>query len=144
MSEPAGLGNRAAIVAAIKEFGERPFSVDDLARVTDYDATGRVAQVTDHTSRIAHYTYDELGRQVIVIQNYQDGTYDPSQPDQDLTSLTVYDETTGQVAARVQVADERITTTYGYDAAGRLVTTTNALSGTTVTRRTISSGARPV
>jgi YD repeat-containing protein len=33
----------------------------------------------------------------------------------------------------VEIADERITTTYAYNAVGQLITTTNALSGTTVT-----------
>ena len=34
MSGSAGLGNRAAVIAAIRKFGERPFSIDDLVRET--------------------------------------------------------------------------------------------------------------
>jgi len=108
---------------------------EDLIRVTTYDVAGRVLEVTDHGSplRVTHYEYDELGRQTAVIQNYQDGIYDSERPDQDLTSLTIYNEA-GQAAARVQAAGSHVTTTYEYDALGRLVTTTNALSGTSVTR----------
>ena len=34
MSGSPGLGNRAAVIAAIKGFGDRPFSIEDLVRET--------------------------------------------------------------------------------------------------------------
>ena len=34
MSGSVGLGNRATVVAAIKKLGDKPFSIEDLARET--------------------------------------------------------------------------------------------------------------
>ena len=106
---------------------------EDLLRVTLYDAAGRVSRTQDAGGRITVYEYDAQGRQIAVIQNYQDGSYDPARPDEDIKQMTVYDDATGRVTTRLQIADAVIPTWYAYDVLGRLVTTTNALSGTTVT-----------
>jgi len=104
----------------------------NLLSETAYDDGGRVVARIDPAGRETRTEYDDLGRQVAVIQNYEDGVYEPDEPDRDVRSETVYNGL-GQVEAQVAVADERITTTYTYDDVGRLVTTTNALSGTTTT-----------
>jgi YD repeat-containing protein len=105
---------------------------EDLVRVTGYDAAGRVVTVTDALGRVTVNGYDALGRVVTVTANYEDGVYEADEPDRDTVSLTTYDSQ-GRVSQRVQVAGTNITTTYAYDTLGRLVTTTNALEGTSVT-----------
>ncbi len=106
---------------------------EDLLRVTFYDAAGRVLMTRDHAARTTYHEYDAAGRLITVTTNYVDGNYDPARPDEDIKQVTVYDEATGRVTARLQMADAAIPTWYAYDVLGRLVTTTNALSGTTVT-----------
>ncbi len=106
---------------------------EDLIQVTVYDDAGRVARTIDPAGRVTAYAYDAAGRPVTVTTNFVDGTFDPAHPDEDLRQVTVYDPATGRVTARLQVAETTIPTAYDYDALGRLITTTNALSGTTVT-----------
>ena len=98
-----------------------------------YDALGRTVLVTDTLGHATYTGYDALGRAVTMTNNFVDGVYDAAHPDEDRSTLTVYNAL-GQVAARVQLSGTaRITTTYAYDALDRVITTTNALGYTSVT-----------
>ena len=94
-----------------------------------YDAVGNQTLVTDTLAHVTFTEYDALNRPVTVTTNYVDSVYDPARPDQDLWTVTLYDE----VGNAVQVTDHASRfTRYEYDALSRLITTTDALSGTTV------------
>lgn len=128
-----------------------------------YDAaTGLQTQVIDPLGRQTRYEYDALGRQVRVIDNYVDGTFDPAQPDQDVSQGMVYDalgrltdviDANGTithheydaVGRRIRTVsnyvdgvydparpDEDLIQTIGYDGAGRQVSSTDANGLTTV------------
>ncbi len=63
----------------------------DLITTTVYDALGRVQETVDSLGRRTRLVYDDAGRVVQRIANYQDGVYDPNAPDVDVSSQTVYD-----------------------------------------------------
>ena len=94
-----------------------------------YDAVGNRVWVTDTLGRETYTAYDALNRPLTRTANYEDGEYDASQPDEDLVTVTSYDEV-GNVVATVDPLGRE--TTYEYDALGRVLTTTDALTGTTV------------
>ncbi len=108
-----------------------PFDADtNITRTTGYDPNGNVVTRTDTLGRKTVTQYDALNRPVTVTANYVDGVYDPAYPDQDLTTLTVYDEAGNALQQRDAGGHW---TYYEYDELGRLITTTNALAGATVT-----------
>ncbi|MFP4395115.1 MAG: PKD domain-containing protein, partial [Anaerolineales bacterium] len=107
---------------------------EDIIQVTVYDPeTGQPVAQVDTIGRETRTDYDAAGRPVTVTTNYVDGIYDPARPDEDTQQVTHYDPETGRVTARWQIAEMAIPTRYEYDVLGRRITTTNALSGTTVT-----------
>ena len=90
---------------------------------TSYDIAGRVTATRDALGVETRYEYDRLGRRVKTIVNYVDGVFNPTAPDEDLVSLTVYNKG-GQV---VSTTDPRGTqTAFAYDAAGRRLIVTQA------------------
>ncbi len=113
----------------------------NLVEVTTYNAAGQVwtvKKLRGDSSRTLLYEYDPIGRPVTVTQNYQgNGLYDPAYPDRNIKTVTLYNAQ-GQVEKRLRVAGTVISTTYDYDALGRVITTTDALSGTTVNHYDLS------
>jgi YD repeat-containing protein len=74
--------------------------VDFQLQLVEYDAAGRAYRTLDNLGRINETQYDDAGRTVRTIQNYQNGTVEETDTDQD------------------------ITVDYQYDSAGRLATMT--------------------
>jgi len=64
--------------------------IDFQLRLTEYDAAGRAYRVTDNLGRIDETQYDAIGRTVRTIKNYQDGTVDETDTDQDSTVAYEY------------------------------------------------------
>ncbi len=132
-------------VAVIGNFQNGSFDLahpdEDIRQETVYDpATGRVAQTiaaanVPNARRVTLHEVDVAGRPVTVTTNYDPnvngGHYDPAHPDLNRKQVTVYDPTTGRVAASLRIAGDVIPTIYGYDPAGRLIRTADALSGST-------------
>ncbi|HIP70625.1 MAG TPA: RHS repeat protein, partial [Anaerolineae bacterium] len=79
-----------------------------------YDELGNTVIVTDALGRMTRTVYDELSRVTAVIENWDGVTLSPCHP------LTLSPDT-------------NVCTRYGYDAAGRQITVTNALSQTSLT-----------
>ena len=63
----------------------------NIPQTTGFDALGRVVTTTDAYGRVQRSTYDGLGRSVAQTASYQDGVFDPNQPDTDVTTTTTYD-----------------------------------------------------
>src|SRR5690606_30908850 len=59
---------------------------------TAYDLAGRDTATRDALGVETRYEYDRLGRRVKTIVNYVDGVFNPTAPDEDLVSLTVYNK----------------------------------------------------
>ncbi|MBN2003560.1 MAG: Ig-like domain-containing protein [Anaerolineae bacterium] len=121
---------------------------EDVVEMTVYDpATGRQIARLDAAEHATRTDYDAAGRPVTVTTHYVDGIFDPSRPDEDIQQVTYYDPKTGWMTSRWNLAESAIPAWYEYDVLGRLITTTNALSGATTTRydvlgrRTVTSGA---
>ncbi|MEO8609542.1 MAG: RHS repeat-associated core domain-containing protein [Chloroflexota bacterium] len=96
---------------------------DDRISRMEYDSQGRVFKVTDPASVETRYEYDILGRRTKTIASYQDGVYDPLNPDKDLIQTMSYD----QLGRVVSTADARGTQTAStYDRLGRHLTVTQA------------------
>ena len=74
--------------------------VDFQLQLVEYDAAGRAYRTLDNLGRINETQYDDAGRTVRTIQNYQNGTVEETDTDQD------------------------ITVDYQYDSSGRMVTMT--------------------
>lgn len=92
-----------------------------------YDAVGNQTTLTDALSRVTRTWYDALDRPITVVANFEDGVFDPSAPDEDLTTLSVYDA----VGNLTQITDPQSQiTVHAYDALDRLVATTDALGDT--------------
>lgn len=96
----------------------------NLQTIYEYDAVGNVVAVADPAGRVTRAEYDVLNRPVTVTVNSVQGG---GAPDENQTSLSVYDEL-GRVEAQVQLSGtERITTTaYAYDALGQQTAITDA------------------
>ena len=82
-----------------------PNSSDDyLVTRTVYNpqlsAAGPIVQAVDNAGRIAETQYDLAGRTIRVIQNYQNGTVEETDTDQDVTVEYEYD-TLGRLATTV-------------------------------------------
>lgn len=90
---------------------------------TTYDLAGRVSRSRNVAGQETRFTYDALGRRVKTIQNYVDGSFDPQFPDEDLISETTYNKA-GQVLTTTNARGT--ITRFGYDAAGRRISTTYA------------------
>ncbi|MBK9121511.1 MAG: RHS repeat-associated core domain-containing protein [Chloroflexi bacterium] len=92
----------------------------NLIAQTAYDRLGRVTSVRDATGALRVHELDRLGRTVKVIENYVDGVYSSSQPDEDRITVNVYDK----AGNLLSVTDPRgVVTKYEYDKLGRAVQT---------------------
>jgi RHS repeat-associated protein len=101
----------------------------DLTTSYTYDAVGNQQTVTDPLGRVTRYDYDALNRVITETRNYIDGVFNPSLPAEDVITRYSYDA----VGNRTRLTDAaNHSTSYAYDALNRVVTTTNALSGTTL------------
>jgi len=74
------------------------------------------------TSSLTRTTFDELSRVVATIQNYQNGTFDASHTDEDVTTRTTYDAL-GRAVSTVDPTGA--TTTYGFNGLGQTVVVTD-------------------
>ena len=101
----------------------------DILTHFEHDANGNLVSVWDTLGRETRTEYDTLNRVLRTIVNYQDGVYDPESSDQDLVTSYGYDALGNQVVITDTLGRVSLS---GYDAANRLITTTNALSGTTI------------
>lgn len=128
----------------LSEYSPSANSDEDIISETVFDDRGRVQQTIDTRDNVTYFVYDELGRQVLVIHNYEvQGMSDPedwewdandarwedgagnaidhgSDNDQNLISQTVYD-----VAGRVSQTRDMagLETRQTYDATGRQIET---------------------
>ncbi len=123
----------------------------DLQTLTQYDASGSVISTTQlantNLPRTGHTGYDSAGRPVTATTNYTGtGTFDGNLPDRNIIQTTAY----GSAGERATTTEQRggpgqtttlITTTYGYDNLGRLITTTWPLTGSVVASATVSYDA---
>jgi RHS repeat-associated protein len=98
----------------------------NLRAITGYDAAGNVITQTDALGRVTRTWYDSLNRPITVTHNYT--TTGLSDDQTNLTTVTAYDASGNAVASRDPLG--RVAT-FGYDKLNRLISTTNALSGTT-------------
>jgi RHS repeat-associated protein len=125
-----------------------PSSAPDVDRITDtiFDDGGRVIATIDPIGVITRTYYDSKGRQIAVTTNLRDPAnpnaslndlkalsqapaYDPAHPTWNITSQTVYDQTTGNVIATVDPKGG-ITRTYS-DSQNRPYLVVQNLSGQT-------------
>jgi RHS repeat-associated protein len=105
--------------------------------VSGLDLEGRTVGVTDAYGTVRRTFHDLAGRTVFAIADYDDGVYDPAEPDTDIVAATQY-AINGQVATTISVrrysgesADPKTVT--AYDALGRPVAvTTYDTAGTAV------------
>lgn len=104
-------------------------SLDPTQRATTYryDGVGRRIGVVDGLSHETRTIYDALGRSSAVIQNYQDGIVDATEPaDQDLITASDYDAASRQTAL---ILPDGRRTTYGYDGLDRMTSVTENANG---------------
>jgi RHS repeat-associated protein len=96
-----------------------------------YDAAGNQLLVTDTLGHITRNYYDALNRVISTTVNYTTATGTPNYLNQyNLITKYMYDK----VGNRIVVTDPMGNpTTYAYDVLNRVMTTTNALSGRSVT-----------
>ncbi|MBA3531694.1 MAG: RHS repeat protein, partial [Ardenticatenales bacterium] len=99
----------------------------DLITSFGYEENGNRVVVTDTLGHATRTEYDEGYRVERTIQNYQDGTYDPLHPDQDLITSYTYDEVGNRLTLTNPLG--RVTR-LDYDELNRVITMTNALSHT--------------
>jgi RHS repeat-associated protein len=104
----------------------------DLLTQTRYNAQGRVEATIDPAGNETRFVYDALGRTLKTIVNFTTGTFDPTYPDQDLTTVTAYD-LGSRVVSTVDVRGTQ--TTFEHDKACRQRKVTEA-AGTTLARTT--------
>jgi len=98
-----------------------PASADtNVATGTRYDALGRVSETVDPLGYVAHTAYDGLGRTVAVTQNYAPGG--PSNADTNVTARTAYDAA-GEVLSTTDALGRP--TLYDYDGLGQTLDTTD-------------------
>jgi RHS repeat-associated protein/CSLREA domain-containing protein len=124
----------------------------NITSLTEYNAIGAVVTTTEfaftNLARVTLAGYDASGRPVTTTANFAgSGAFDPNFPDRNLTQITTY----GAAGERAATTELRggpaaggvtpITTTYGYDNLGRLITTTWPLTGTAVASTTVTYDA---
>ena len=101
-------------------------SDEDIQSTTQYDAVGNVTLSAQYANipslaRTIRTEYDALNRPMTTTVNYEDGFFNPAQPDEDLITVTHYDvngnvdQTTDPLGHVTQIE---------YDALNRPVTTT--------------------
>jgi RHS repeat-associated protein len=130
-----GLGRQTETIVNYVDGSYNPaVSDEDLTSATHYDDDGRVFKTVDPRGNVTLYGYDTLGRQVRVIQNASNTTYDVAsdpdldgytpamgaEADQDRITVTMYD-VQGRVLETLDPAG--ILTRFGYDALGRGIRT---------------------
>jgi YD repeat-containing protein len=119
-------------------------SVENICTLYGYDAAGNQITTTNTLSQTSLTVYDAANRPVISVANW-DGTpiaseadcaFPPLQADTNLCTVTYYDPSTGSGQARGQRSASKDPmgneTEYGYDALGRVITTTRWLDGVPV------------
>jgi len=89
----------------------------NLITLYEYDGAGRQTVITDTLNRMSVNVYDQAGRLERSVQNYQDGTYNPAVPDEDIVTEYGYDAFGRQVSVTDTLGRETRTV---YDAAGRV------------------------
>jgi YD repeat-containing protein len=109
---------------------------ENIKRVTHYDPAGNVVEQIEMSAngvldRVTRTWYDNLNRPITVTRNF-----DPLQPpnhnnEYNLTSVTTYDAA-GNAVKSLDPANHPAW--FRYDELNRLISTTNALSGTTLTK----------
>jgi RHS repeat-associated protein len=100
---------------------------DPLVHATSYgyDVVGNRISMTDARSVVTRYEYDALGRLKAVVENYKSGQ--PVTVEQNVRTEYTYDGT----GNRKSIKDARLnSTTFLYDALGRLTSETDPLSRT--------------
>ena len=108
----------------------------DQNRVTTtaYDLAGRTTSTRDAAGVETHSEYDSLGRRTKTIANYVNGVFSSAIPDEDLISITAYNNG-GQLVSTTDVRGTQ--TSFTYDKAGRRLTVVQAagspLAATTYT-----------
>jgi|GEM_PF-1856171 len=124
----------------------------DLQSVNHYDALGHVDFQTVYANvsgfaRKNYIQYDAANRPVKVTANYTGaGAFNPNFPDQNLTQAIAYGpagerQSTTELRGGPGLGTTPITTTYGYDNLGRLLTATWPLTGTSLTSATVTYDA---
>ncbi|GGE29486.1 YD repeat-containing protein [Gemmobacter megaterium] len=108
-------------VVVFDEDGRQTAEVDPQGntRAFAYDVDGRLSTVTDQVGGVTSFAYGLLGRLDTI-------TY----PDGRVTSFT-YDDDAGALASITEPSPESGTVSFGYDANGRLISTTNQNGNTT-------------
>ncbi len=109
---------------------------EDIVHVTHYDPAGNVIEQIEPSSsgaldRVTRTWYDNLNRPITVTRNYVDGQYNPQRADEDLTTITTYDAAGNAIQSLDPLQHPAW---FRYDGLNRLISTTNALSGTTLTQ----------
>lgn len=92
----------------------------DIVTATHFDDEGRVFAQVDSRSNETRFEYDELGRRVQTIINYDDGSFSLAAPDLDLKSTSAFD-IAGRILAAVDPGE--VETRFEYDELGRRVRT---------------------
>ncbi len=109
-------------------------SVENVCTLYGYDTVGRQITTTNALNQSSLTVYDAANRPVISVANW-DGTpideeadcaFPPAQPDTNLCTVIYYDARGQRSAIKDPLGNE---IEYGYDAQGRLITTTRYLDG---------------
>ena len=112
---------------------DRALSADEIAALSvttyTYDAAGQLISSTDAVGVETRYEYDNLGRMVETIANYDNGVYDGDYPDTDVITSYEYD-IAGQLVRQTDPLGN--VTAYTYDLLGRVIAERN-YSGTGLT-----------
>ncbi|NLF07278.1 MAG: RHS repeat protein, partial [Pirellulaceae bacterium] len=88
-----------------------------------YDPAGNLVSVADALDMETRHEFDNLGRLTKIVENYVDGVYNPSFTDEDVTTEFGYDADGNLVSAADPLGN---TTTYEYDEIGRVTRITSA------------------